>query len=79
VRPQSRVRDAGYPGSVQLHSEHRPRLHPVDTAFVTPNSDTPYSFAGLDLRAEPVVITVPKDGEEPLLRLPSVGPLHLQI
>lgn len=33
---------------------------PDDTAFVTPNSDTPYSFAMLDLRAEPVVITVPK-------------------
>ncbi|HEY5850399.1 MAG TPA: DUF1254 domain-containing protein [Lysobacter sp.] len=33
---------------------------PEDTAFVTPNSDTPYSFAGLDLRAEPVVLTVPK-------------------
>lgn len=33
---------------------------PEDTAFVTPNSDTPYSFAMLDLRAEPVVITVPK-------------------
>ncbi|MFM0645163.1 DUF1254 domain-containing protein [Paraburkholderia bryophila] len=32
---------------------------PDDTAFVTPNSDTPYTFAGLDLRAEPVVITVP--------------------
>ena len=30
-----------------------------DTAVVTPNSDTPYSFAALDLRAEPVVITVP--------------------
>jgi hypothetical protein len=33
---------------------------PDDTAFVTPNSDTPYTFAGLDLRSEPVVITVPK-------------------
>ncbi len=33
---------------------------PEDTAFVTPNSDTPYTFAGLDLRAEPEVITVPK-------------------
>lgn len=32
---------------------------PDDKAFVTPNSDTPYSFMGLDLRAEPVVITVP--------------------
>jgi hypothetical protein len=33
---------------------------PADTAFVTPNSDTPYSFAGLDLRAEPAVISIPK-------------------
>lgn len=32
---------------------------PADTAIQTPNSDTPYSFLGLDLRAEPVVITVP--------------------
>jgi len=33
---------------------------PKDTAFVTPNSDTPYSFVWLDLRAEPVVLTLPK-------------------
>lgn len=32
-----------------------------DTVVITPNSDTPYSFACLDLRAEPVIITVPKD------------------
>ena len=32
---------------------------PDDTAFVTPNSDTPYTFMGLDLRTEPVVVTVP--------------------
>ena len=30
-----------------------------DTAVVTPNSDTPYSFAGLDLRAEPYVVKLP--------------------
>ncbi|MCA1398943.1 DUF1254 domain-containing protein, partial [Bradyrhizobium sp. BRP56] len=30
-----------------------------DTAIVTPNSDTPYSFAWLDLRAEPIAISVP--------------------
>ncbi|WP_201778951.1 DUF1254 domain-containing protein [Rhodopirellula islandica] len=33
---------------------------PADTAIQTPNSDTPYSWAGLDLRAEPIVISVPK-------------------
>jgi hypothetical protein len=37
-----------------------PRVYtPADTAIQTPNSDTPYSFVGLDLRAEPVVLTVP--------------------
>ncbi len=32
---------------------------PADKAVQTPNSDTPYSWAGLDLRAEPIVISVP--------------------
>jgi hypothetical protein len=32
---------------------------PADTTVITPNSDTPYSFVVLDLRTEPVVLTVP--------------------
>jgi len=32
---------------------------PEDTAVQTPNSDTPYSFLGMDLRTEPIVLTVP--------------------
>jgi hypothetical protein len=37
-----------------------PRVYtPADTAIQTPNSDTPYSWLGLDLRAEPMVLTVP--------------------
>ena len=37
-----------------------PRVYtPADTAIQTPNSDTPYSLLGMDLRAEPIVLTVP--------------------
>ena len=32
---------------------------PDDKAIVTPNSDTPYSSIGMDLRAEPLVLTLP--------------------
>ncbi|MGI6244590.1 MAG: DUF1254 domain-containing protein [Pseudochelatococcus sp.] len=32
---------------------------PQDTAIITPNSDTPYSFIVFDLRAEPVIISLP--------------------
>jgi hypothetical protein len=36
-----------------------PRVYtPADTAIQTPNSDTPYSFLGADLRTEPLVLTV---------------------
>jgi hypothetical protein len=33
---------------------------PQDTTVVTPNSDTPYSFVGMDLRAEPFVVCNPE-------------------
>jgi hypothetical protein len=38
-----------------------PRVYtPDDRAIQTPNSDTPYSMLVLDLRSEPIVITLPK-------------------
>ena len=43
----------------QIYNEARV-FTPKDTAIVTPNSDTPYSFVGADLRAEPLVLCVPK-------------------
>jgi hypothetical protein len=33
---------------------------PADTSIQTPNSDTPYSQLGADLRAEPLVLSVPE-------------------
>lgn len=35
-----------------------------DKAIQTPNSDTPYSMLGMDLRAEPIVVTVPAIDKE---------------
>lgn len=37
---------------------------PEDKAIQTANSDTPYSFVGMDLRAEPLVVTVPAIAKE---------------
>ena len=42
----------------ELHSVARV-FTPQDKAIQTPNSDTPYSFLGADLRVEPLVISVP--------------------
>jgi hypothetical protein len=42
----------------QIHSMARVYT-PADTAVQTPNSDTPYSMLGADLRTEPLVLTVP--------------------
>lgn len=42
----------------EINNEHHVAT-PEDTAVITPNSDTPYSILWLDLRAEPMVISVP--------------------
>ncbi|OBG89935.1 cell envelope protein [Mycobacterium sp. E136] len=45
-------------GFNEIHNEAR-LYTPEDTAVQTPNADTPYSMLGLDLRSEPLVLTVP--------------------
>lgn len=58
----------------QAHPEYKgpwnqvhniPRVYTAeDRAIVSPNSDTPYSLVGMDLRGEPLVLTVPPiDGD----------------
>ena len=42
----------------EINNQHHVAT-PADTAVITPNSDTPYSFIWLDVRAEPMVISVP--------------------
>jgi hypothetical protein len=42
---------------------------PEDKAIQTPNSDTPYSWIGFDLRAEPIVLTLPKIEDKRYLSL----------
>jgi hypothetical protein len=42
----------------KINNQHRVATY-EDTAVITPNSDTPYSFVWLDLRAEPMVFSVP--------------------
>src|SRR3954468_3045216 len=41
----------------EIKNEHRVYTY-EDTAVITPNSDTPYSLLWLDLRAEPIVLSV---------------------
>ncbi len=43
----------------QIHNEARV-FTPQDTGISTPNSDTPYSMAFLDLRAQPMVLCMPE-------------------
>jgi len=43
----------------EIANEHRVFTY-KDTTIITPNSDTPYSILWMDLRAEPMVISVPE-------------------
>ena len=48
-----------YKGEMNVIHNYARVYTPEDRAVQTPNSDTPYSFVGFDLRAEPLVLTIP--------------------
>ena len=49
----------GYLGGFNKFRHYSEPFTPDNKDIVTPNNDTPYSWAWLDLRAEPMVVSVP--------------------
>jgi hypothetical protein len=49
----------GYVGGFNQFRHFSRLATPADKDIVTPNNDTPYSWAWLDLRAEPIVLSLP--------------------
>jgi hypothetical protein len=49
----------GYVGGLNRFRHYSRSATPADNDIVTPNNDTPYSWAWLDLRAEPIVLSLP--------------------
>jgi hypothetical protein len=49
----------GYVGGFNQFRHYARSATPADQDIVTPNNDTPYSWAWLDLRAEPIVLSLP--------------------
>lgn len=50
---------AGFIGGFNRFRHYSRGFSPADKDIVTPSNDTPYSWAWLDLRAEPMVVSVP--------------------
>jgi len=50
----------GYVGGFNRFRHYARAATPADVDIVTPNNDTPYSWAWLDLRAEPIVLSPPE-------------------
>ena len=53
----------GYIGGLNRYRHYSRGFSPADKDIVTPSNDTPYSWAWLDLRAEPMVVSVPASGD----------------
>ena len=54
------VKSPEYIGGFNKYRHYSQPFTPKNHDIVTPNNDTPYSWAWLDLRAEPIVLSVPE-------------------
>lgn len=53
------AKSTAYVGGFNRFRHYSEPFTPANKDIVTPNNDTPYSWAWLDLRTEPIVLTVP--------------------
>ncbi|MDV2983840.1 UNVERIFIED_CONTAM: DUF1254 domain-containing protein, partial [Methylobacteriaceae bacterium AG10] len=53
----------GYIGGFNRYRHYSRGFTPADTDIVSPSNDTPYSWAWIDLRAEPMVVSVPASSD----------------
>lgn len=62
---------AGYVGGFNRFRHYARPSSPDDTDIVTPNNDTPYSWCWLDLRREPIALSVPDVEDDRYYVLPA--------
>jgi hypothetical protein len=66
------TQDKNYPQYAPFNVFYHARTvaTPKDTLFVSPNVDTPYSYAVLNIKDEPVVLTIPECEEDRFIGVP---------
>ncbi|MBV2154629.1 DUF1254 domain-containing protein [Kitasatospora sp. SUK 42] len=68
--------DPGYVGGFGVFRHHPRPFTPADTDLVAPDNDTPRSWAWLDLRAEPWVVSVPAEDRYYVLPVHDLDTVH---
>jgi hypothetical protein len=66
------TQDKNYPQYAPFNAFYHARTvaTPKDTLFVSPNVETPYSYAVLNVKNEPVVLTIPEFEEDRFIGVP---------
>ncbi|MFE5580009.1 DUF1254 domain-containing protein [Kitasatospora sp. NPDC056531] len=68
--------DPRYVGGFGVFRHHARPFTPADTDVVSPDNDTPHSWAWLDLRAEPWVLSVPAEDRYYVLPVHELDTVH---